>query len=376
MVRLTRAQDLEQIEEWNEYGELKDVIASADFAGVKPTAPTAAPATLSTETAVPTTSSEPQRSGPPSRAPSERHISIAELPDKDAVERKPSAPQTPVESPMTLTMRQLGAEAAAKAAQKKTGTSVQPAKPAVAPVTETIIPDSTPTSAATKLSTDAAVDSPDTAAEATAAKTPAQLASEGATKTSVEKLDKIAESEERLASGVAELDGPKSTEEQQLEQRRHSSLTKTKSRLSEATPIDESHTVVADTEDPEPAKTAPNVATEQNETKPAEAPSNPVASSVASSSSDLSKKVEMPRQHRGSDIGDASPEEIKELEKKLSIPEEDAEDEVEEATSNVTKIEAKEVSSTDKVEEEVTKGVNPQETDAKAADKAGVSVGD
>ncbi|OCT46193.1 hypothetical protein CLCR_01208 [Cladophialophora carrionii] len=341
--------DLEQIEEWNEYGELKDQIAATqDFGSF--TAGTAA-TKLAPEVPGASTASTPQRSGPPSRASSEtRHISITEPKERKDGDGKSGSLQKPADNPVNIAMRQLGAEAAAKAAQKKTGAASQPLKAAATPVNEKSVPDQTPSSAATKLSTEEAVTSADTAAEVTAAKTPAQLASEGAGRTSV---DKIAESEDKLASGASEMEQPKSTEEQQLEMRRTSSVTKSKSRLSDVTPIAESDTIVAE---PENVKSPPSVAVPEGEVS--------------------ARPADMPRQHRGSDIGQASLEEIRALEKKMSIPEEEVGDDnkEEQATSTTTKAAA--VSTTDKAEEEAAKGVETQKTEPKDADKAGVSVGD
>ncbi|EXJ54043.1 hypothetical protein A1O7_09380 [Cladophialophora yegresii CBS 114405] len=342
--------DLEQIEEWNEYGELKDQIAATqDFGSF--TTGTAAATKLAPEMPGASTASTPQRSGPPSRASSEtRHISITEPKERKDGDGKSGSLQKPADTPVNIAMRQLGAEAAAKAAQKKTGAAAsQPLKAAAAPVTERSIPDQTPSSAAAKLSTEEAVTSADTAAEVTAAKTPAQLASEGAGRTSI---DKIAESEDKLASGAAEMEQqPKSTEEQQLEMRRTSSVTKSKSRLSDVTPIAESDSIVAEPE--ESVKSPSPVAVPEGEVS--------------------ARPADMPRQHRGSDIGQASLEEIKALEKKMSIPEEgDAGDD--NVTSTTTKVPA--VSTTDKAEEKATKGIETQKTEPKDADKAGVSVGD
>ncbi|KIX97507.1 uncharacterized protein Z520_06959 [Fonsecaea multimorphosa CBS 102226] len=342
--------DLEQIEEWNEYGELKEQIAATQDFGSLTTSTNLAPQVPATST-----SSTPSRSGPPSRASSEtRHISIAEPSDKEkekhgaAGDGKTASSQKPAENPMNVAFRQLGAEAAAKATQKK-GAAAQAPKAAAVPAKGQSSADQVPTAAVDRVGTEAAVESADTAAEVTAAKTPAQLASEGAARTSV---DKIAESEEKLAAGAAEDTSP-SKEEQILEMRRTSSVTKSKSRLSDVTPIEESDKVVA-----EPEETS--IAVPENEVS-------------ASSSTSLPSQAASRKQHRGSDIGEASPEEIRALEKKLSIPEEDddGEDAVETAQSKAT-----EVASTDKVEDEVTKGTDPQETEPKDADKAGVSVGD
>lgn len=186
--------------------------------------------------------------------------------------------------------------------------------------------------AATKLSADAAVESSDTVAEATAAKTPTKLATEGAKRTSV---DKIVESEDITTSPTSasptqagESGDVASTEAQVLEVRRTSSIAKTKSKLSEATPAAESNTVFG-----EPAS---KIAVEESEVSPTIPP--------------------VRRQHRGSDIGEASPEEIRALERKLSIAEVDEEeDEEEEKDRKAGKYGTPVgVSSTDKAEKEAT----------------------
>ncbi|KIW25770.1 hypothetical protein, variant [Cladophialophora immunda] len=357
--------DLEQIEEWNEYGELKEQISATQDFGSLTASTNLAPQVP--QVPATSTSSTPSRSGPPSRASSEtRHISIAEPPEKEkekataAGEAKPASSQKSAENPMNVAIRQLGAEAAAKATQKKAATA-QPPKAAAIPVKGQSTTDQVPTAAADRVGTEAAVESPDTAAEVTAAKTPAQLASEGAARTSV---DKIAESEDKLAAGAAEDPSP-SKEEQILEMRRTSSVTKSKSRLSDVTPIEESDKVVAEPEETSTASQS-SIAVPEKEVS-------------SSSSTSLPSQAAPPRQHRGSDIGEATPEEIRALEKELSIPEEnddeddddDGEDAVEIAQSKAT-----EVTSTDKAENEATKGTEPQKTEPKDADKAGVSVGD
>ncbi|KAK6386213.1 uncharacterized protein PV06_06893 [Exophiala oligosperma] len=355
--------DLEQIEEWNEYGELQDQVAGfSEFGGPAPTAapvPTPAPPTLAPE---PTTKSAAS-SGPPSRASSEtRHISIAEPKAKDSTAAEGGTTK-PGETPLNIAMRQLGAEAAAKAGQKKAA-ALQAAK---AP---TKMPDTTeqiPVPAATKLSVDAAAESPETVSEVTAAKTPAQLAAEGAKRTSV---DKIAESEGATTSTSSSDSEGQSTEAQIVEQRRQSSITKLKSRLSESTPADQSETVLVDSSPTPKSETA--------------VPKSEVSTDPP--------PVDMPKQHRGSDIGEASVEEIKEIEKKMSIPETTEESDTStnppapaeeqeaagtEATSTSTdEDKEKVVTSTDETEEQVTKGTDPQDSSAKDADKAGVSVGE
>lgn len=343
-LRLTRLQDLDQIEEWNEYGELKEQItAIQDFGsllGNKSLAPE-----LPTGS---TTSSTPQRSGPPSRASSEtRHISISDPKDKLKEKDSPTSESATTslkstETPMNVAMRQLGAEAAAKAGQKKAA-AAQATKAAFAPAKAPSTTDQTPVPAAARLSTDAAVESPDTAAETTAAKTPAQLAAEGAKRTSV---DKIAESDTATPDVDPDSSTSPSTEAQLVELRRSSSITKAKSRLSESTPAAESATVLEDS-------------------------SAAIAVPESEVSATTSPPQRPPRQHRGSDIGEASPEEIRALEQKLSIPEGDEDDDEDDKEAKETA-----VSSSDAVEEAVTKGTEPQKTEPKDADMAGVSVGD
>ncbi|KAL2446190.1 hypothetical protein ABEF95_007253 [Exophiala dermatitidis] len=378
--------DLGQIEEWNEYGELKEQIAASEHGGL--TGATTTNNSLVPEPPVTsTTSSTPQRSEPPSRASSEtRHISIVDPKekDKDGKAGDSASSHKPTESPLNLAMRQLGAEAAAKAGQKKAA-AAQALKAAAAPTKEPSTTDQIPVPAATKLSVEAAAESPETATSVTAAKTPAQLAAEGAKRTSV---DKIAEASTSQAEGAEATSSPgvtkeedsssASTEANRLELQRSSTITKRKSRLSESTPVEESETV--------------RTSSEEGEEKGEEAVSSPsIAVPEHEVSATMSPLEGPPRQHRGSDIGEASPEEIRALEKKLSIPEDeeepDEEDEQEKEEENkwekdnenhnaATATATADVAPTDETELKATKGTDPQETDAKNANKAGVSVGD
>lgn len=344
---LTFCQDLEQIEEWNEYGELKEQIAAVSDMGVPTTSST--PSNLAAEPPQGRPTASTNSSGPPSRASSEtRHILISDPKDKET-DSGPAPSQKPTEPPLNVAMRQLGAEAAAKAGQKKAA-AAQPAKAPIKPPDNT---EQTPVPATTKLSPDAAVESPETATEVTAAKTPAQLAAEGAKKTSI---DKIAETGGSAATtDTADSSSSPSTEAQLVEQRRQSSITKQKSRLSESTPADQSESVLVE-EDEDNKK--PSSAEEQAAVPISEVSADP--------------PVDMPKQHRGSDIGTASPEEIRAIEKETSIPESGEEHDA----PTVTTTEDKAVTSTDEVEGQATKGKQPQEEGAKDADKAGVSVGD
>ncbi|KAI1612577.1 hypothetical protein EDD37DRAFT_648115 [Exophiala viscosa] len=320
--------DLEQIEEWNEYGELKEQIAAADT-GVSMTS---TPSNLTAEPPHVRPTASTTSSGPPSRASSEtRHILISDPKDKES-----ESAEKPSEPPLNVAMRQLGAEAAAKAGQKKAATA-QAAKAPTKPPDNT---ETTPVPATTKLSPDVAVESPETATEVTAAKTPAQLASEGAKKTSV---DKIAEVEGTATTETESSSSSPSTEAQLVEQRRQSSITKQKSRLSESTPLEHSESVLEEEDKKEEEMAVP-------------------ASEVSAD-----PPMDMPKQHRGSDVGTASAEEIKAVEKEMRIPESAEEHEV------PTTTEEKGVTSTDEAEAQASV---PHEEGAKDADKAGVSLGD
>ena len=208
----------------------------------------------------------PQRSGLTSRSSSEtRHISITEPKEtqKDNTSNNPGGGlKKDDDSPLSMAMRQAGAEAAAKAGQKKTGT----AQAAAAPSSEPDTSEKTPTPASTKMSADA--EEPGLDANATAAKTPAQLAAEGKARTSV---DKIADSEgtssgspSSSGGGGSSTESAPSNQEQMLEARRSSSITKTPSRLATSTTLEDSSTVL---EDMNKDGTAPAAKTEatQNE---------------------------------------------------------------------------------------------------------------
>jgi len=174
--------------------------------------------------------------------------------------------------------------------------------------------------------------------------------------------------------------------------RRTSSVTKTKSRLSDVTPITESETITAEpasetsTEQPESEAVAAEPESDPAATQPrGQTAANPEtvkpSSSAAVPEGEVSPiRADRPRQHRGSDIAEASIEEIRAMEKKWSIPEEGEEDEEDEDEADATKpvetTKASTVSATDGGEAKATKYTDIQETDPKDADRAGISVGD
>ncbi|KAI2283389.1 hypothetical protein LOZ03_006782 [Ophidiomyces ophidiicola] len=119
--------DIEQVEEWNEYGELKDQLNTKPSTVADPSPPPAAKP--------PTTTTATTTLAPPSTTSSSPHIQIVSTPS-----RTPSAQSKP-EDRLTLTLRQASEEAAAKAketARSKSGTAspLSLQKPATPPVAE------------------------------------------------------------------------------------------------------------------------------------------------------------------------------------------------------------------------------------------------
>ncbi|RMZ74887.1 hypothetical protein DV737_g5636, partial [Chaetothyriales sp. CBS 132003] len=211
--------DIEQVEEWNEFGELTEQIEAADFAGVNPDAgrsphPSAA---LPLDIKPPDASS----SGPPSRGSSQgRHISITEpKPPKPSSVVSPKSAAGPGEAAVNAALRQVGAEAAAKGAQRKTpAASGKPAEPADG--------------------------------ESAATKAPTPLAAEGQTKTRREQIEAV-ESKPAVSSDAQDTsptDRPisgKSTQEHVVDLDRSSTQTKQASRVSESRlAADSSHQVL------------------------------------------------------------------------------------------------------------------------------------
>jgi hypothetical protein len=177
-----------------------------------------------------------------------------------------------------MAMRKAGAEAARKAGQKKA------LKPGSLFSDNPTSPDAPMPSTATNTKLSKASEEPSASADITAGKTPAVLAAEGVKRTS---FDKMADSE---SSTDAETEPSKSVEESLLDARRTSSITKTKTPLSNETALE----------------STPSLAEQRFE--------------------------ERPRTHRGSSVSEASKEEIECVEKSNTIPEED-EDEDDEETA-------------------------------------------
>ena len=233
-----------------------------------------------------------------------------------------------------MAMRQAGLEAAKKASQKK---GVKPGSLLSDNPTSADAPAS---STVTEAKLSKASEEPHASAEMTAAKTPEVLAAEGAKRTSV---DKIADSEN---SAEASTESPKSTEESLLQARRTSSITKTKTPLSNETAVE----------------STPALPEQQH-------------------------FEERPRTHRGSSVSDASKEEIECVEKSVAIPEEDEgqEDAVDMQEAGEKKVQAAteepkpaltDVTSSDKQEQPFEQDDESNAQNAKEGEAASVSVGD
>ena len=279
-----------------------------------------------------------------------RHISISD--PREELARKKSQTEDSLNpaanlgdkknSPLSMAMRQAGAEAAAKAGQKSSSTSGAQAQAATTgkDPTDTTIP--APATAA-KLDPDAE----EVTQVETAAKTPEQLASQGQKKTSVDKLGGSPEDEGTSCCSASachcaltvannlSADSHKSNLEQVLDQRRKSSVAKTSSSLANATSIDEADTV---------------------STRPSAVEGPPKTTSTSTSTS-------------------ADKDAINQREKAIAEEDEDDDDEDEGRDSEPVKKAAK-VSATDKGEENVLGGTKPQEREAADGGAAGESVGD
>jgi hypothetical protein len=200
-----------------------------------------------------------------------------------------------------MAMRKAGAEAAQKAGQKKA------LKPGSRLSDNPTSLDAPTRSTTTNTKLRKASEEPNASADITAGKTPAVLAAEGAKRTS---FDKIADSE---SSTDAETEPPKSVEESLLQARRISSITKTKTPLSNETALE----------------SMPSLSEQQ-------------------------RFEERPRTHRGSSVSEASKEEIECVEKSNAIPEEDEDEEDGEETACLPTGEKKAQTTTDRVKSSLT----------------------
>lgn len=167
------SKDLEQIEEWNEYGELEDELeAVIDIFGDVPVSSTSAEAHAA---AAERANAQAAGGSSQARTASEtRHISISD----PKTDKKQDDSINKNDTPMSMAMRQAGAEAAAKAGQKKSTTALAPTKTPE----DVTPPDTKPSTTPTTLPES---QEPSTVTDA---KTPGQLASEGAQKTSLAKI--------------------------------------------------------------------------------------------------------------------------------------------------------------------------------------------
>ena len=187
----------------------------------------------------------------------------------------------------------------------------------------------------------------------TAAKTPAQLASEGKIRSSTDKIEgneaSPTSSPAGERSGSTSENEDKSTEEQILNLRRTSTQTKLPSRLSVATPAEESGNILPDKDveeeagdtsekkeaaEVEPEHVGVSKASDNPKTDTAREPSTASAASGSTSSASM-PPPERRRSHRGSSLEDADIEAIRRAEAANRIQEEE-EDEDDKELETIT----------------------------------------
>jgi hypothetical protein len=321
---------------------------------------------------------------------------------------------------MTMTMRQLGAEAAARAKDRKTSGAIPKSVPSSDPPAKSDTPLSPPT--ATLAAKEREASDPSQAPEVTAAKAPAQLAAEGVKRTSVDKIEAASastgntttststESDTRKDSGPTSP-GAASTEEQLLNLRRQSTQTAVPSKLAESvsaapegeptedeTPAsdavpktDEEAKVDSDVEPPVAGANAdatPNGEKQTSSGQTAEATEQVSSAGPASKSADADAHTPAPASSnapssdlgsnpqahiRDSSIAEADNDEIEEVEQSTKIDEEpakEAEEDVEDssdAPGNAAKASVPE--SSEKPSESTAEVSEPAPKDSEAQEK-------
>ncbi|MDI1491293.1 MAG: hypothetical protein OHK93_002502 [Ramalina farinacea] len=150
--------DLEQVEEWNEYGEIKENLS---FAPATASASTPTPSAASTPSKAPPKQSATTASAPSSSTPSTRSTETKSPPPAPSLDQIPDSATAPsgtnAASSLTAALRQAGFEAARKATDAKTkarndilsasntSTATDPSKTAVSPETIQKMDQSGPT---------------------------------------------------------------------------------------------------------------------------------------------------------------------------------------------------------------------------------------
>jgi hypothetical protein len=323
------SKDLDEIEEWNEYGELKQQIGSTPVAA--PT-PTASAATTPSKPPAPSISAPGTDSPAPS--PLSKQVPDEVNPSSISAARKD-------DTPLTLAMRQAGAEAAKKAIEKKASKST--ALPPAKGLGPTEVPARAMESGIAR-----SVEEPGVSATTTAAKIPKNLAAEGAKRTSI---DKIAE------EGARRSDMDRATESDRTNEQEHAGLSKEATMLGAMS------------------------ASSTTKMKSPLSEDNPPRPSMEFRAANFEPR---PRTHRGSSVSMASREEIEAIEKRDAIAEE-SEDTDESSTPKTdneghlddsANVMLKDLTTTDEGEVTATKDGKTQEQHAKDPEAAGASVGD
>ncbi|KAK5087050.1 hypothetical protein LTR05_004221 [Lithohypha guttulata] len=243
--------DLEQVEEWNEHGELEDQIEDQiDIFGDVPISATSeqAHAAAAARSQAQEQARQSAAAGLGRTASETRHISISE-PQRDKDQRNKSVDaQQPQEhnmsdkkdTPLSMAMKQAGHEAAAKAGQKNVSMSSSGAAATVTPKATAAPESSMPPPSIPASAIDPDAEEPGTLN--TEAKTPEQLSKEGVSRgVSIDKVNSNSDGASDSSNAA------QSTPAQIIEKRRQSSVPNKGSSLAKTTSIDESHTVEGDT---------------------------------------------------------------------------------------------------------------------------------
>lgn len=343
--------DLEQVEEWNEYGELEEQIEEQiDIFGDVPISETSAEAHA--------TNAQRIEGGKVAKEEREKEKSnesvgvqkeVKEVKEQEKARTASETRHISISEPtVNMAMRQAGVEAAKKAGELKKAMEVKAKEEREAKVKNKTaetgevkekddMTEKDKTREAEIVKEAAGSVKVGEESEATDAKTPEVLAAEGKMRTSVDKITSPVDAGEldRLVEDETDEIDTKSTEEQVVDQRRKSTIVGHRSSLAQTTSIDEADTMVVD--EPE----------------------------VEESKEEVEKSASKKEGEKDAD------KVKKQSESKAKAGEDSEESDVKEPPKKAAKI-----SATDEGEEKVLKGTKPQDQKAADGSKAGDSVGD
>ena len=386
MCSLRLQQDLEEVEEWNEYGETKMRLASP---GSKPTATASSKPSTGPASSVGTSPKDsPVQSVVETLSP-EKEIPSSPLSQPPSATKTTSAPSLKKEeTPLTMAMKQAGAEAAKKAGERGGSTTTAKVPPSVAGGRSSDVP--MPSSIDSDSGSDNGggrkelVEDPEQKPELTVGKIPEKLAEDGAERTSIGKIAEEEARRDEQGTGIdTNAEGNTGTINNEVfpetatrsRARAQSNAPKTKSPLADETGT----TSMADLE-----AEADNSNNNKEDVKSAETENNPVRASIE----DTTKKDEKPtiptapekEEREDKERAEANDKEKDETGRTMSNPQQanpiPTENKLQSSPTVAKTNSTTEVTASDAEELAVTDGVAPQETDAKDARGAGMSVGD